>query len=169
MQHENLAELAKNIAYLDSGSLAALRRGPLDGAGVAAFWKLVGDDVSNNEEEWAGLIQAIAILTPKGKPKPEVRHSAYDHSRQMGAALQKAGVSELRLARLLAARKGQMRELLVRLCRRLSRTEYSSFNLKVLRQLMLYEDNRARRELARDYYRAAAKDRAAAKANREDG
>ena len=35
-----IPRLASEIARLDSGPAAALRRGPLAGAGTAAFWKI---------------------------------------------------------------------------------------------------------------------------------
>ena len=39
--------LARVIANLDPGSAAALRRGPLAGAGAAAFWKLAAEYASS--------------------------------------------------------------------------------------------------------------------------
>ena len=37
-----IPEIATRIAKLDSGSKAALRRGPYAGAGVAVFWQIPG-------------------------------------------------------------------------------------------------------------------------------
>ncbi len=132
--------LARAIARLDPGSAAALRRGPLAGAGAAAFWKLMAEHVARragrDEEGWAALFQAIAILTPKGAEAH--RRSAHDRDIEMGTALCKAKVSELRLARLLGAPKETQRDLAVRLCRRLSGTEQSRFNLGTLARLIIF-------------------------------
>ena len=89
-------------------SAAARYRGP----GAAAFWKLLTRHnpvgASHNEAGWAALMQAIAVLTPKGRdPK---KQSAHDYSLPMGRALCAAGVSELRLARLLSAAPELRRE-----------------------------------------------------------
>ena len=80
---------AAYIANLDPGSAAALRRGPLTGAGAAAFWRLAAEyassDAARNEMGWAALVQAIAILTPKGRETD--RTPAHDPKVPMGAAL----------------------------------------------------------------------------------
>ena len=150
--------LAKHIARLDPGSAAALRRGPLAGAGTAAFWKLAAEyapgGAARDEAGWAALIQAIAILTPKGRETD--RRSAHDHTIPMGAALYKAGVSELRLARLLDAPREMRRDLTVRLCRRLAATEHKRFHLRTLAKLILDGSEKTNRRIARDYYRAEA-------------
>ncbi len=149
-----IPRLAEEIAHLDPGSAAALRRSPLSGAGSAAFWRLLsryGPD--GNEKRWAALVQAIAILTPKGR-NPE-KDSAHGRELPMGTALFKAGVSELRLARLLGAPPNLRSELLVRTCRRLARTEFKRFNLVRLGQFVLSGDNtHAARRIAREYYSA---------------
>ena len=148
--------LAQEIARLDPGSAAALRRGPLSGAGAAAFWQLMAkyQPRTNDEAGWAALIQGIAILTPKGAD-PE-KKAAHEYRFPMGIALHQAEFSELRLARLLNAPKEMRRDLAVRLCRRLSRTEYNRFNLETLARFILYADDDTDRRIARDYYRAKA-------------
>ena len=152
-----IPELARRIALLDPGPAAALRRGPLNGAGAAAFWKLLEryspDGAERAEPRWAALIQAIAILTPKGRIAG--KESAHQGAPSMGEALHGAGVSELRLARLLAAPPDQRSELVIRTCRRLARTDFKRFNLIALGQFVLSNDStRAARRIARDYYRA---------------
>ncbi len=149
--------LARRIAILDPGSAAALRRGPLNGAGAAAFWNLLEryspDSAERAEPRWAALIQAIAILTPKGRIAG--KESAHQGTPSMGEALHGAGVSELRLARLLGAPPDQRSELVVRTCRRLAHTDFKRFNLVALGQFVLSNDStRAARRIARDYYRA---------------
>ena len=88
--NEIVPRLAWEIAKLDPGSAAALRRGPLAGAGAASFWKLlVNHDIdAGNEAGWAALLQAIAILTPKGADPG--KQSAYEPERSMGGVLHDA-------------------------------------------------------------------------------
>ncbi len=153
-----IARLAREIATLDPGSAAALRRGAQHGAGAAAFWKLFAKyEMSPTEEDgWSALIQAIAILTPKGKRNEEAPTlSVYDPTTPMGAALHEAGVSELRLARLLTARPNMRRALVVRLCRRLAAADLRRFDLKTL-AYFIRSGGVAGRRIARDYYRAQA-------------
>ncbi len=160
--------ISKAIARLDPGPAAALRHGPLNGAGAAAFWKLLAEyspvGAVCRESAWAAVIQAIAVLTPKGRDPG--KQPAHDYALQMGRALFKAKVSELRLARLLAARPVLRRELAVRVCRRLAATGPNRFNLVTLADFVLSAnaDSTARR-IARDYYRADA----AARRKPQDG
>lgn len=151
-----VSRLAGEIARLTPGPAAALRRGPLSGAGAAAFWQLMATHQprTNDEAGWAALIQGITILTPKGTD-PEKR-SAHEYRFPMGSVLSKAELSELRLARLLNAPKEMRRDLVVRLCRRLSRTEHSRFNLETLARFILFADDDTDRRIARDYYRTDA-------------
>ena len=99
------------------------------------------------------MVQAIAILTPKGRKQG--KDSAHQDTPQMGEALHDARVSELRLARLLAAPPDQRSDIVVRTCRRLARTDFKRFNLVLLAQFVLSTDGTdAARRIARDYYRA---------------
>lgn len=150
-----IPKLAMETAHLDPGSAAALRRGPLRGAGAAAFWKLLAKySPAGPEEKWAALIQVIAILTPKGRGR-EAR-PAHEPAQPMGKALQEAGVSEPRLARLLEAPPNLRQELTVRICRRLAATEFNRFDLITLGWFLLSgDDDRPARRIARDYYRTA--------------
>ena len=156
-----VSRLAGEIARLTPGPAAALRRGPLSGAGAAAFWQLMATHQprTNDEAGWAALIQGIAILTPKGTD-PE-KKSAHEYRFPMGSVLSKAEFSELRLARLLNAPKEIRRDLAVRLCRRLSRTEHSRFNLETLARFILRADDETDRRIARDYYRTEAESKRA--------
>ena len=162
-----IPRIAAEIARLDPGPAAALRRGSRNGAGAAAFWKLLAQYGSvagvNNERRWAALIQAIAVLTPKGRDP--TKRSAHDYSLSMGQVLHEAGVSELRLARLLAATPDLRPELAVRICRRLATSESNRFNLVTLGDFVLFGDERTDRRIARDYYRADA----AARRKSQDG
>ena len=155
---EAIPKIAMEIARFDPGPAAALRHGPRNGAGAAAFWKLLAryDPVgaTRNESGWAALIQAIAILTPKGRdPK---KRPAHDYSLSMGQVLFDAGFSELRLARMLAAAPDMRLELAIRICRRLAAREPNRFNLVTLGYFVLYGSDSTDRRIARDYYRADA-------------
>ena len=159
---QTVARLAREVVELDPGSAAALRRGPQNGAGSAAFWKLMvryapARELRRNEEDgWSVLIQAIAILTPKGRRNEDgPRLSPHDPHVPMGAALHDAGVSELRLARLLTARPHMRRILTVRLCRRLAAADQRRFDLKTLANFIRYGGDAGRR-IAKEYYRAQA-------------
>ena len=155
---EVIPKIARAIARLDPGPAAALRRGPRNGTGAAAFWKLLAEHdpvgAARNELGWAALIQAVAILTPKGRDAK--KRPAHDDSRSMGQALFEAGFSELRLARLLAAALNLRLELAVRVCRRLAAREPSRFNLVTLGYFVLFGGEHTDRRIARDYYRAEA-------------
>lgn len=158
-----VARLARAIAVLDPGPAAALRRGPQHGAGAAAFWMLLArygpnhELDENREEAWAVLIQATAILTPKGRRSEDPPNvSVHDPQMPMGAAVHDAGVSEVRLARLLMAPKQMRRTLTVRLCRRLAAAEQRRFDLRTLANFILFGSDHAGRRIAREYYRAHA-------------
>lgn len=157
--NELVPRLASQIARLDAGSAAALRRGPLAGSGAAAFWKLLAghEPPLRDPEAWAPAVQAIAILTGVGGSAADPRESAHDPQHPMGAALFGTGLSELRLARLLAARGDLRHELLVRTCRRLARDpRHHRFDLRTLVSFAVYRGEETDRRIARDYYRAEA-------------
>lgn len=153
-----IPKIAYEIARLDPGPAAALRRGPYRGAGAAAFWKLLAKynpvGAARNEVGWAALVQAIAVLTPKGRD-PQKR-SAHDYLVAMGQALHDAGISELRLARLLATEPDLRGEVAIRVCRRLAAGEPQRFNLVTLGDFVLRASRNTDRQIARDYYRAYA-------------
>lgn len=149
--------IAETILHLDAASTAALRRGPLAGAGAAAYWKILARlDVHAGlaNESWAALVQAIAVLTPKGE-RPE-RQSAYNPEISFGVALFAADISELRLARLLNAPRYLRPEASVRTCRRLASAGHNRFDLRDLYGLLLSKRDWSLRKIARDYYRAEA-------------
>ena len=153
-----IPKIALEIARLGPGPAAALRRGPLNGAGAAAFWKLLARHgpvgAALDEAGWASLIQAIAVLTPKGRDAE--KRSAHDRSLSMGQALFAARFSELRLGRLLAAAPELRRNLAVRVCRRLAAGESNRFDLVTLGHFILSCGEVTDRRIARDYYRAYA-------------
>lgn len=155
--YEAVPKLAFRVAHLDPGSAAALRRGPLEGAGSAAFWKLTAelapDLTPSQEPAWASVVQAVAILTPRGRD--ESRKSAHHPAVPFGRTLYAAGLSELRLARLLTAPPPMRRRLSVRLCRWLAASEVNRCDVVTLAHFMVF-GGAAGRRIARDYYRAEA-------------
>lgn len=163
-----LARDIAHLAHLDPGAAAALRRGPLEGSGAAAFWKLLAtydpDGAVQNELGWAALIQAIAILTPKGQGRRSMKgqghRSAYGKT-PMGEALAKAKVSDERLAHLLATKGNQRRETAVRLCRRLASAETPPFNLTTLGHFIVHGTEKTDRRIAREFYYALTTERKA--------
>ena len=143
-----IPKMAGMIARLDPGQLAQLRRGPLQGSGSAAFWDLVIGRAPWQTEAWAPIVQAIAILTPRGQdPRP-----AYG-STPMGKALHDAGVGDVRLARFLGAPRHLRGEAAVRMCRRLASSDSGPFNLVPLGRFVLGLRD-AEKRIAREFYQA---------------
>ena len=151
--------MAGLIATLDPGPAASLRRDPLAGSGTAPFWDLLARNniqaSGERLERWAAVIQAIAILTPKGRDSAKLL--AHNGTVPMGFALHQAKVSDLRLARLLSAKGAMRRDLLIRTCRRLAAREPVRFDLRTLAKFVLYEDESQAQFIARKFYTTAAK------------
>lgn len=145
--------IAASIAVLDSGLLAALRRGPLEDGGSVAFWQLMAkyQIPEYQERRWAVLIQAIAILTPKGERSLD--RSPHNPKKGLGVALYNANFSELRLARLLSARQDMRLDLTVRACRRLAACNCNEFDIITLAKLILFDDDYNEHKIAREYFR----------------
>ena len=103
---------------------------------------------------WALIVHAMARMAP----------NHHDGSASVGAALHKAGVSESRVSRLLAARDVQFRKQMVRLARRLAQAAqpvnwFELANLIVAEALDRNRLDTLRLRVARDYYRAQFKAR----------
>lgn len=157
-----IVQLAGAISGLEPGQAASLRRDPLAGSGSAAFWYLLAKNGIHpgrkQLECWATVIRAIALLTPKGRRDSDrPKHSPHDGANPMGTALQRAGISEQRLARLLSARGGMRRDLVIRTCRRLAAKEAVRFDLRTLARFVLFEHESEARWIARKYYAAHVK------------
>ena len=153
-----VVRLVGAIRRLGPGLAASLRRDPLAGSGSAAFWQLMARyDIRATEQylaRWATVVQAITILTPKGR-RPE-KASPHDGSKPMGGALHQAGITDLRLARLLSARGKTRRNLVIRTCRRLAAGQPVRFDLRTLARFVVFENDRDSRWIARTYYSSAA-------------
>jgi CRISPR type I-E-associated protein CasB/Cse2 len=141
------------------GEVAALRRVGPEGWGVPAFWRVVvrilephgllahgGEARDRDELRWAVLLSAFAALDGQ-------------HARgvSLGRALASAGVSELRVERLLRAHDAALLDLVRPLARQLA-TKGVSFDQAGLAELVLTDgtdrEDAVRRAIGRDFYRA---------------
>jgi CRISPR type I-E-associated protein CasB/Cse2 len=98
-----IGQIAAELRDAGTGDLAELRRLKPDDPGGSAFWRVVvtrldpelpagGDSRETALRRWAVILRALAALDGLHNP-----------SRRFGAALAEAGVSELRLNKLLRA------------------------------------------------------------------
>lgn len=145
--------IAAAVAHLAPGELAELRR-MRSGQTGATFWRLYhAHGLFGAPDGWEAAVQAIALLTTTGRAPDKA--SAHDPNLPLGKALHRAGVSHLRIARLLAAPHGPRRVALIRLVRMLAR-DGARFDLRQLVRLILQDREADKRRLARDYYAAEA-------------
>ena len=159
----DVAGLAHDIAAVDSTMRSALRRNPLASVSTTVLVRtLMGRHAAGtaNVGTVARLVQAIAILTPRGWPS----RTTHDPKSTMGAALAAAGISGLRLARMLTAPRPRRPELAVLACRRLAAAGRTAFDLRPLARFVLGGDETADRQIAQEY---AGADFAAAMGKRE--
>ena len=160
--------IAAELRRLDPGALAALRRMGDDGA-VAAYWRLAASrpPLSDRPAQWAPIVRALAILTPKGAP--EERGDLHDPKRPLGTALcdggdpdwpgrlspgqkPKAAFSERRLAQFMAARGRQRNILLTRAIRALAASKPASAGLRVPDIAWAFLQSDPSEMLAKSYY-----------------
>ena len=119
-------------------------------AGAPESWTWELEDARS----WALIVHAMALMAP--------HH--HDRGTSVGAALHRAGVSDQRVARLLAARGVQFRKQMGRLVRRLAQA-VQPVNWLELADLITAEAgdadrlDRLRLRIARDYYSAQFKAR----------
>ena len=174
---ETIFAIGHALAGLDPGPLAELRRMSLDGDDIGApyFWRLVSRHGLHgaNQANWARILQMMTILTAKGrtenKPSP---HSASDKAngyRGLGTALCDGGdpswppkdsparpvFSELRLARLLAARGDTRADLMERAVRMLAAKKPDGTGVDcadIAAFLLRSDDPDPARRIAKDYY-----------------
>lgn len=138
----------------DAGAHAEIRRGRPGDLGTPALWRLlVTCDIDPQGEAatagWALLAWALATLGG-----PESRQS-------LGQVLHASGLSELRLVRLLRADRSQLTDALRAGIRQVTAKRGNADALQLARLLLTDPDGEAgeqiRRQIARDYYRAALK------------
>jgi CRISPR system Cascade subunit CasB len=175
---DKIFAIGQTLADLDPGALADLRRMSLDGDQVGApyFWRLASRyDFGSRArlQTWARIIQIMAILTDKGQPEskrsPHAPASQDNGWRGLGHALcdgadpawgkgetdPRPMLSELRFARLLAARGAMRAELMERAARALAAKKSlgTAVNCADLAWFLIDPENPAHvRKLARDYY-----------------
>lgn len=160
----DLAETVHRLGGIVSGSLprgevAELRRLDPSSPSSAAFWKLVvgeleplgalrgeGSHREEQERRWAVLLNVLAHLGTLNEP-----------GRSYGRSLAECGYSEHRFSRLLRARGDTLWDQARRSGQFLA-AQGQPTDVTGLAWLVLSEDRsdaqRARRHLARDYYRA---------------
>ena len=158
--------------------MAALRRMDPDEPDPAVFWHLRADLPGGQdvEKKWALILHGIALMTPNSR---DGRTTAHNGQMPVGRALflgaegqrDNGFYSEVRLNRLLTARGEMLRTLLARMFRMMASKDVS-FNWREMANFILADDQneegaeRARRRIARDYYRA---ERRNAQTSNEEG
>lgn len=152
------------------GDLAELRRMQPDKPDAAAFWQLLArNDLLGKpvvERKWALILHGIALMTrTAGDDVPS--RSAHDGNMHVGRALYLGGeavrpqafYSETRFNRLLTSRGPMLRTLLARMFRMMAAADVS-FDWREMARFIQYEGSfedsaeKARRLIAREYYRA---------------
>lgn len=141
---------------LSPGDVASLRRMAPDDVATPAFWKLTGgvlDDelrgegpaIDTRERLWAVVVNALALTSGLHAP-----------GRSFGGALAEAGLSELRLARLLRAH-GDALPAEVRSVAAYLASKAIAFDATDLARLVLSDggasEEPVRRGIAKAYYR----------------
>ncbi len=164
------ADLAYEIANLDRGDLAILRRMDPDALNTSVLWRLLAQkDLLSNpqvEEKWGLVIHGIALMTRTGGENPEDR-LAHSASVSVGKALFYGGdqnrttafYGDSRFNRLMTARGPMLRTLMARMFRMLASTG-QVFNWREMARWILSEgydestSTRVRQTVARNYYAA---------------
>lgn len=175
---DKIFAIGRSLAGLDSGPLAELRRMSLDGDqfGAPYFWRLASrHDFGSRArlQTWAKIVQIMAILTDKGELERRLsphapptkdngwRGLGHDLCDGVAPAWGKGEInprpmlSELRFARLLAARGPMRAELMERAARMLAvkKPPATGVNCIDLAWFLIDPGNLAHaRKLARDYY-----------------
>jgi CRISPR system Cascade subunit CasB len=145
-----LAALRHTIEAADPGTLAALRRAkPADPP--AAFYRitvdLLDDDLPEagphrkaQEDRWVVVVAAMASAVGFMAKVP------------LGKALADAGVTEMRVTRLLEARDSQLADLVRNVVHQLVQ-KAQAFDPSDLANLVLSDSDEPRRSIARSFYR----------------
>lgn len=141
----NALSIAAALAAADPGGKAEARR--MDGAGSPVFWRQGARLHLSPAEEpvWLAYARMVALLTPASATT-----SVHDPKRPLGAVLHEAGVSEQRLARLVALRGPARLEALERMIRGISRARPRLDLVSLARAAFGRDGN----DIARSYYRA---------------
>lgn len=148
------------------GDLAELRRMDPESSDLpAAYWRLMAENDlfrgRSIERKWALILHGIALMTPRAAEEGDSR-TAHEGFMPVGRALFLGGdadrrergyYSESRLNRLLSARGSMLRSLLARMFRMMAAAD-QPFNWSEMARFILNEDDDARIDIARSYYRA---------------
>jgi CRISPR type I-E-associated protein CasB/Cse2 len=140
---------------LSAGDVAALRRLEPSAPGGSAFWRLVPEQVivetglptEEAERRWGVIVSSLALAG--GRHRLRAR---------LGEALAQVGLSEGRLDRLLRARGPRLHDEVRIAARRLDTRARDADWTEVARLVLDEDDERARRNVARDYYRSTPHD-----------
>lgn len=151
---------------LSTGDMAELRRVEPDEPYTPALWKLMMDldlegtprwlSQEQRETRWAALLMGMAMTA-----------GLHDYNEPLGAALARAGWSELRFVRLLRSRGTRLVEEIRRMAQYLGSKDERANWVDVGRLLFSQEGSPAdsyRRNIARHYYRALYQKEATAEA-----
>ncbi len=144
------------LARLPPGPLARLRR-TTPGDGIADFWRVYFERKLDKQPgasvDWEWVVTALALLTPTGNdPDKRSAHAGLP----LGKALFDAGVSNMRVAKVLNAPFPERRGALIRLVRMLARAD-ARFDTRELARLLLFTSaGNDLRNLAKSYYAAEA-------------
>lgn len=158
--HRIVGDIEREVT--SPGEVAELRRLEPGHPGGAAFWKAVVFQLepagqlrgADAEARWALILRAIGELHGQHRPR-----------RRLGRALAAAGVSEMRLVRLLRAGLDTLPGTLSAVSRQLA-SAAESVDLADLALLVVTargaagarsSEERVRRNIARDYYRGLRK------------
>lgn len=156
---QNAADaLHKALGVMSNGDRASLRKMRPDDLHQPAFWKLstglLASALPPTDAPWRAETErrwAVVIAVAAG--------ALYSPAMRLGSALTRAGVSEVRLTRLLRARGEQLPDAVRTLAHQIT-TAAVPFDFADLAWLVLSEggddEERARQQIARDYYRAAS-------------
>jgi len=145
--HHTLGRWARS----DAGAHAELRRSVPGQIPAIGLWKLlvqcdIDPRTEAEERGWALLAWTLASLGGTESRQP------------IGRALQGAGLSELRLVRLLRADAGQLPDALTAAVRQIMAKGGNGDALQLARLVLTGPDSEAgeriRRQIAKDYYRA---------------
>lgn len=153
---EMLFRLAQNVAKLEPGPLAHLRRMDPDGPGEGAFWVLATHHGLRTDAAGLRLVQLLALLTPKGAPYPPKK--LHDSKRAFGTALFEANYPEMRLLRFLTLPFEARGDALERMARWLAAKGHGGLNTLDIALLLFSREVEPVRRLAQTYYAAHRKD-----------
>jgi hypothetical protein len=146
---ERIFKLALDIARLDSGALARLRRMRSDGPGTAEFWKLALEHGVRTDVAGLRFMALLALLTPKGEPGGKRLHNGRN---AWGKALAGSGYPETRLLRFLSTPFAYRADALEAMARWLAAKGHDGVNCVDLACLLWFDDIEHERRLARSYF-----------------